>query len=82
MGDEKVKVTNPQTLLAVLAQCGKGKGLPLDPRRTKGYRYCMTQGWIERLGVPGILEVTRLTPAGRRAAKVYGATLSTRGKDE
>jgi hypothetical protein len=65
------KITSPQILLRVLAECEKGKGLPLDPRRTRGYRYCMSQGWIERLGVPGILEVTRLTQRGREAAKIY-----------
>lgn len=60
-------------LLKELDSCAQGKGLPLSPR-AKGYRYCMSQGFIERLGVPGILEVTRLTAKGRKFITTLSAT--------
>lgn len=60
---------NCRTLLLGLDECPPGKGLVLFPSRTKGYRWCMSHGLIERLGVPGILEVTRLTPKGRKLVK-------------
>jgi len=63
---------NCWTLLVELAKCKPGTGLPLNPSRTKGYRYCMSQGFIERLGVPGILEVTRITTKGRKMAEAVG----------
>ena len=62
-------IENWKQLLIELAKCEPGKGLVLAPSKTKGYRYCMSQGFIERLGVPGIIEVTRLTAKGRRMAK-------------
>lgn len=64
-----MKTDSPAVYLLVdLAECKKGKGLPVSPQ-AKGYRYCMAQGWIERLGVPGILEITRITLKGRKFLK-------------
>jgi hypothetical protein len=57
-------------LLTELAACERGKGLQLPPR-TAGAAYAMSQGWIYRLSVHGLV-VTLITDAGRAALEQEG----------